>query len=52
VSALTAPDLSDVLAARQRIAAPDRFAGRSVAIVCSGGNLIPAQLVSVWPAAG
>jgi threonine dehydratase len=28
-----------------------RFAGRKVAIVCSGGNISPAQLVSLWPAA-
>ena len=30
---------------------PDRFAGRSVAIVCSGGNISPAQLAGLWPAA-
>ena len=30
--------------------APDRFAGRTVAIVCSGGNISPEQLVSLWPA--
>jgi len=29
--------------------APDRFAGRTVAIVCSGGNISPEQLVSLWP---
>jgi threonine dehydratase len=29
-----------------------RFAGRKVAIVCSGGNISPAQLVQLWPAAG
>jgi threonine dehydratase len=34
------------------LAAPDRFAGRTVAIVCSGGNISPDQLVSLWPAAG
>jgi threonine dehydratase len=28
---------------------PDRFAGRNVAIVCSGGNISPAQLVELWP---
>ena len=28
---------------------PDRFAGRSVAIVCSGGNISPAQLSGLWP---
>ena len=26
-----------------------RFAGRKVAIVCSGGNISPAQLVQLWP---
>ena len=29
--------------------APDRFAGRTVAIVCSGGNISPAQLTALWP---
>ena len=29
--------------------APGRFAGRKVAIVCSGGNISPAQLVELWP---
>jgi threonine dehydratase len=28
---------------------PERFAGRPVAIVCSGGNISPAQLVELWP---
>jgi threonine dehydratase len=28
---------------------PQRFAGRRVAIVCSGGNISPAQLTSLWP---
>ena len=27
---------------------PERFAGRGVAIVCSGGNISPAQLVALW----
>jgi threonine dehydratase len=27
---------------------PERFAGRTVAIVCSGGNISPAQLTSLW----
>jgi threonine dehydratase len=27
---------------------PARFAGRNVAVVCSGGNISPAQLVSLW----
>jgi threonine dehydratase len=30
--------------------APGRFAGRKVAIVCSGGNISPAQLAGLWPA--
>ena len=33
------------------LAAPARFAGRTTAIVCSGGNISPEQLVSLWPAA-
>jgi len=28
---------------------PARFAGRKVAVVCSGGNISPAQLVALWP---
>jgi threonine dehydratase len=28
---------------------PGRFAGRKVGIVCSGGNISPAQLVGLWP---
>ncbi len=32
------------------LAEPGRFAGRQVAIVCSGGNISPEQLVSLWPA--
>ena len=28
--------------------APERFAGRTVAIVCSGGNISPAQLTALW----
>jgi threonine dehydratase len=32
------------------LADPARFAGRTVAIVCSGGNISPAQLTSLWPA--
>ena len=31
------------------LAAPERFAGRTVAIVCSGGNISPAQLTGLWP---
>jgi threonine dehydratase len=32
------------------LADPGRFAGRRVAIVCSGGNISPEQLVALWPA--
>ena len=31
------------------LSAPGRFAGRKVAIVCSGGNISPAQLTGLWP---
>jgi len=31
------------------LADPERFAGRKVAIVCSGGNISPAQLAGLWP---
>ena len=31
------------------LAEPARFAGRNVSIVCSGGNISPAQLVALWP---
>ena len=31
------------------LAAPERFNGRKVAIVCSGGNISPAQLTGLWP---
>src|SRR5579864_2425609 len=31
------------------LAAPERFSGRKVAIVCSGGNISPAQLTGLWP---
>jgi threonine dehydratase len=31
------------------LGAPERFAGRKVAIVCSGGNISPAQLTGLWP---
>jgi len=34
------------------LAAPGRFAGRKVAIVCSGGNISPAQLAGLWSSAG
>jgi threonine dehydratase len=32
------------------LAAPERFNGRKVAVVCSGGNISPAQLAELWPA--
>jgi len=28
---------------------PARFAGRKVALICSGGNISPTQLVELWP---
>jgi threonine dehydratase len=31
------------------LGAPERFVGRKVAIVCSGGNISPAQLAGLWP---
>jgi threonine dehydratase len=31
------------------LADPARFAGRKVAVVCSGGNISPAQLAALWP---
>ena len=31
------------------LGSPGRFAGRKVAIVCSGGNISPAQLIALWP---
>jgi threonine dehydratase len=30
------------------LGAPQRFAGRKVAIICSGGNISPAQLAGLW----
>ena len=30
------------------LGSPDRFKGREVAIVCSGGNISPAQLTGLW----
>ncbi len=30
------------------LCAPERFAGRNVAIICSGGNISPAQLLGLW----
>ena len=31
------------------LSAPGRFAGRKVAIICSGGNISPPQLAGLWP---
>jgi threonine dehydratase len=31
------------------LADPSRFAGRKVTVVCSGGNISPAQLAALWP---
>jgi threonine dehydratase len=31
------------------LADPPRFAGRKVAVICSGGNISPAQLTALWP---
>ena len=31
------------------LADPQRFADRTVAVVCSGGNISPAQLTALWP---
>jgi threonine dehydratase len=31
------------------LSAPQRFAGRKVVIICSGGNISPAQLTGLWP---
>jgi threonine dehydratase len=30
------------------LGAPERFGGRKVAVVCSGGNISPAQLTGLW----
>jgi len=30
------------------LSTPGRFAGRTVAIICSGGNISPAQLTALW----
>src|SRR5215471_21843907 len=32
------------------LAVPQRFVGRKVAIICSGGNISPAQLAGLWSA--
>jgi threonine dehydratase len=31
------------------LGAPGRFADRKVAVICSGGNISPAQLLELWP---
>ena len=31
------------------LSAPGRFAGRKVTVICSGGNISPAQLAGLWP---
>jgi hypothetical protein len=41
MAASRVPDLADVLAAI--LHSPQRFAGRKTAVVCSGGNISPAQ---------
>jgi threonine dehydratase len=33
------------------LADPARFAGRNVTVICSGGNISPAQLTALWPSA-
>jgi threonine dehydratase len=43
---LTEPAGAAALAAV--LAQPDRFGGRQVAVVCSGGNISPAQLTALW----
>jgi threonine dehydratase len=32
------------------LSSPGRFAGRRVSLVCTGGNISPAQLAALWPA--
>ena len=34
------------------LADPGRFADRNVALICTGGNISPAQLVSLWTGKG
>jgi threonine dehydratase len=43
---LVEPAVAAALAAV--LGTPDRFTGREVAIVCSGGNISPAQLTGLW----
>ena len=45
-------ELAGAAALAAVLAAPGRFAGRKVAIICSGGNISPAQLVQLWPREG
>ncbi len=40
---------ADAAALAAVLGTPGRFANRKVAIVCSGGNISPAQLAGLWP---
>jgi threonine dehydratase len=40
---------ADAAALAAVLSVPQRFAGRKVAIICSGGNISPAQLAKLWP---
>jgi len=42
-------ELAGAAALAAVLADPARFAGRKVAVVCSGGNISPAQLAALWP---
>jgi threonine dehydratase len=42
-------ELAGAAALAAVLADPARFAGKKVAVVCSGGNVSPAQLVALWP---
>jgi len=42
-------ELAGAAALAAVLADPARFAGRRVAVVCSGGNISPAQLLALWP---
>jgi threonine dehydratase len=41
-------ELAGAAALAAVLADPGRFAGRAVAVVCSGGNISPAQLTALW----
>jgi threonine dehydratase len=43
------PEQANPAALAAVLDAPERYAGREVAIVCSGGNISPAQLLDLWP---